>query len=176
MSQIVLAPVAGAVVVTLGASAAFGINSVTFLASAIALSGLSSPPTESGERGSSRAEIVEGIQIIRKSRLLATLAAVQGLAALSTAVSGVPPDKARDRTRQHRHVALGRSLRRPETRSWPSRRTIWPLSSQRSADREADCAQNIRPARQPIHPLTRQDVRLAAPAGVRFDGVRGGRH
>ncbi len=83
LSQIVLAPVAGAVVVTLGASAAFGINSVTFLASAIALSGLSSPPTDPVERDSRRAEIVEGIQIIRNSRLLATLAAVQGLAALS---------------------------------------------------------------------------------------------
>ena len=83
MSQIVLAPVAGFVVVTLGASVAFGINSVTFLASAIALSGLRSPATESVERGSRRAEIVEGIQIIRNSRLLGTLAAVQGLAALS---------------------------------------------------------------------------------------------
>lgn len=83
MSQIVLAPVAGAVVVTLGASAAFGINSVTFLASALALSGLSSPATEPVERDSRRAEIIEGIQIIRNSRLLATLAAVQGLAALS---------------------------------------------------------------------------------------------
>lgn len=83
MSQIVLAPVAGFVVVTLGASVAFGINSVTFLASAIALSGLISPATESVERGSRRAEIVEGLQIIRNSRLLSTLAAVQGLAALS---------------------------------------------------------------------------------------------
>ncbi len=83
LSQIVLAPLAGAVVVTLGASAAFGINSVTFLASAIALGGLRSPPIESVERGSRRAEIVEGIQIIRNSRLLGTLAAVQGLAALS---------------------------------------------------------------------------------------------
>jgi MFS family permease len=83
LSQIVLAPVAGAVVVTLGASAAFGINSVTFLASAIALSGLSGPPTEPPERRSRRAEIVEGIQIIRNSRLLGTLAAIQGLAALS---------------------------------------------------------------------------------------------
>ncbi len=83
MSQIVLAPVAGAVVVTLGASAAFGINSVTFLASAIALSGLRTPPTDPVERDSRRAEIVEGIQIIRNSRLLGTLAAVQGLAALS---------------------------------------------------------------------------------------------
>jgi len=83
LSQIVLAPLAGAVVVTLGASAAFGINSVTFIASAIALSGLRSPPIESVERGSRRAEIVEGIQIIRNSRLLGTLAAVQGLAALS---------------------------------------------------------------------------------------------
>ncbi|MBA3984624.1 MAG: MFS transporter, partial [Acidimicrobiia bacterium] len=83
LSQIVLAPVAGAVVVTLGASAAFGINSVTFLASAIALGGLSGPPTEPPERRSRRAEIVEGIQIIRNSRLLGTLAAIQGLAALS---------------------------------------------------------------------------------------------
>ncbi|CAN5574333.1 MFS transporter [soil metagenome] len=83
LSQIVLAPVAGAVVVTLGASVAFGINSVTFLASAIALSGLSGPPTEPPERRSRRAEIVEGIQIIRNSRLLGTLAAIQGLAALS---------------------------------------------------------------------------------------------
>jgi len=83
LSQIMLAPLAGAVVVTLGASAAFGINSVTFIASAIALGGLRSPPIESVERGSRRAEIVEGIQIIRNSRLLGTLAAVQGLAALS---------------------------------------------------------------------------------------------
>ena len=83
LSQIVLAPVAGAVVVTLGASAAFGINSVTFIASAIALSGLSGPPTEPPERRSRRAEIVAGIQIIRNSRLLGTLAAIQGLAALS---------------------------------------------------------------------------------------------
>ncbi|MEO6123064.1 MAG: MFS transporter [Ilumatobacteraceae bacterium] len=83
MSQIVLAPVAGFVVVTLGASAAFGINAATFLASAIALSGLSGPTTDPVERGSRRAEIVEGIAIIRNSRLLGTLAAVQGLAALS---------------------------------------------------------------------------------------------
>ncbi len=84
MSQIVLAPLAGAVVVTLGASVAFGLNSATFLVSAVSLSGLrvsdSSPRLE---RGSRRADIVDGIRIIRRNRLLGTIATVQGLAALS---------------------------------------------------------------------------------------------
>ncbi len=83
LSQIVLAPLAGAVVVALGAGTAFGINSVTFLLSAMALGGLVVPAAEPVERLARGAEIVQGIQIIRNSRLLSTLAIVQGLAALS---------------------------------------------------------------------------------------------
>lgn len=84
LSQIILAPVAGAVVVWAGASTAFTINAASFLISAAALAHLHVPPTTTTQQHQTRwAQIVEGMQVIRRSRFLSTLAAVQALAALS---------------------------------------------------------------------------------------------
>ncbi|MCA1694684.1 MAG: MFS transporter [Actinobacteria bacterium] len=78
-----LAPVAGLLVAWTGASTAFAINAGSFLISAVALTRLSAPPGASTLQESHWAQAVEGIRVIRQSRFLTTLAAVQALAALS---------------------------------------------------------------------------------------------
>lgn len=83
LSQIILAPVAGAVVAWAGASTAFAINAASFLVSAAALTGLQVPNRPRARTQSRWAEALEGVQVIRRSRFLATLASVQALAALS---------------------------------------------------------------------------------------------
>lgn len=83
LSQIVLAPVAGAVVAWAGASTAFAINAASFLVSAAALARLRVPNRPRTRTQSRWAEAFEGVQVIRRSRFLATLASVQALAALS---------------------------------------------------------------------------------------------
>ncbi|MGQ0520639.1 MAG: MFS transporter [Actinomycetota bacterium] len=83
LSQIVLAPVAGAVVAWAGAATAFAINAISFLVSAAALARLAVPPSAPIHHQGRWAQAVEGVSVIRRSRFLATLAAVQGLAALS---------------------------------------------------------------------------------------------
>jgi len=83
LSQIVLAPVAGAVVAWAGASTAFAINAGSFLISAAALTRLPVPTRPRARHESRWAQAVEGIQVIRRSRFLSTLASVQALAALS---------------------------------------------------------------------------------------------
>lgn len=83
ISQIALAPLAGALVAFAGPGPAFALNAVTFLISAAFLQGL--PRSGRGPAPSTRhlADIAEGLRTIRASRFLATLAGVQGLAALS---------------------------------------------------------------------------------------------
>jgi len=82
ISQIALAPLAGALVAFAGPGPAFAINAATFLVSAAFLRGLPESarvPTPTKRLG----DIAEGLRTIRSSRFLSTLAGVQGLAALS---------------------------------------------------------------------------------------------
>jgi MFS family permease len=83
ISQIALAPVAGLLVATAGAGPAFALNSVSFLVSAALLAGIRVPLTHAPPKQRHLADIREGFAYLRSSRLLTTLAAVQGLAALS---------------------------------------------------------------------------------------------
>ncbi|MGH9226243.1 MAG: MFS transporter [Acidimicrobiales bacterium] len=84
LSQIALAPVAGALVAFAGAGPAFAVNAASFLVSAAFLRRLPEPSTAATpSAGRSRADVAEGLRIIRRSRLLRPLAAVQALAALS---------------------------------------------------------------------------------------------
>ena len=83
LSQMVLAPVAGILVTTAGAGPAFALNALSFVLSALALSRvtISRPPPpgrERGERG-----LKSGWRIVRRRRLLSTLAGTHALAALS---------------------------------------------------------------------------------------------
>jgi len=83
LSQIALAPAAGAVVAFGGATPAFAINAASFALSAALLSRLELP--SAARRVATRRidEIKEGLRTIRRSRFLSTLAEVQALAALS---------------------------------------------------------------------------------------------
>lgn len=83
LSQVVLAPLAGALVAWAGASIAFAINAASFLASAGLLAGLAVPKVRPLPVRSRWAQATEGVQLIRRSRFLGTLALIQGLAALS---------------------------------------------------------------------------------------------
>lgn len=83
ISQIALAPVAGALFVVAGPGPAFAINAVSFVASAALLRGLpiGARPTPVLTRHLS--DVAEGLRTITASRFLRNLAGVQGLAALS---------------------------------------------------------------------------------------------
>ena len=83
LSQIVLAPAAGALVAYVGVGPAFAINGSSFLISAALLVGLRLPADVEGLAGRRLAELTEGLRAVRNSRLLSTLAGVQVLAALS---------------------------------------------------------------------------------------------
>ena len=83
LSQIALAPVAGALVAWAGPGPAFAVNAVSFAVSAVVLVGLPVPPRATREGRTRWAGAVAGIRVIRRSRFLSTLAAVQALAALS---------------------------------------------------------------------------------------------
>jgi MFS family permease len=89
VSQIALAPLAGGLVAVAGAGPAFALNAASFLVSALLLTGLSVPasavPPVAGADGLAGrvAGVRAGLAAVRASRLLATLAGVQALAALS---------------------------------------------------------------------------------------------
>ena len=83
LSQIVLAPAAGALVAFAGVGPAFALNGVSFLVSAAFLFGLRLPTRVAPTAGRRWAEVTEGLRAVRASRLLGTLASVQVLAALS---------------------------------------------------------------------------------------------
>lgn len=84
LSQIVLAPLAGGLVIVVGPGGAFGLNAVTFLLSAAVLRGLrlKEPPREVGRRRL-LADAREGAGLVAGDRLLRALAIGQLLAALS---------------------------------------------------------------------------------------------
>ncbi len=84
VSQIALAPLAGALVAAWGAGPAFYFNAVTFGFSALTLARLRLPrPPLPVPAGSQAGRVVEGIRLLAGDRLLRLLAIVQLLAALS---------------------------------------------------------------------------------------------
>jgi len=85
LSQIVLAPVAGAVVAFAGPGPAFALNAVSFFVSAALLARLRVPAAArpTAVRRSYRSEVREGLALMRRNPLLRALAQVQALAALS---------------------------------------------------------------------------------------------
>lgn len=83
ISQIALAPVAGALVAFAGPGPAFAINAATFLVSAAFLARLPIPERPPPVAAKHLDDVIEGLRAIRASRFLTVLAGVQGLAALS---------------------------------------------------------------------------------------------
>lgn len=83
ISQIALAPIAGAVVIIAGPGVAFALNAATFVVSALLLSRLVSSRHARPVPGKHLSDVAIGLRWIRSSRLLSVLAGVQGLAALS---------------------------------------------------------------------------------------------
>ncbi|MEJ7757832.1 MAG: MFS transporter [Nocardioidaceae bacterium] len=84
LSQIVLAPLAGLLVVSLGYGPAFAINAVSYASSAVLLRGLRVPGhPEKVQRRRLLAEAREGVAVLVHHRLLRALAVGQFLAALS---------------------------------------------------------------------------------------------
>ncbi len=83
MSQIALAPVAGALIAIAGPGPAFTINAVTFLVSAALLARLPIATRVDPISGTRRRDIADGLRAISSDRFLRVLAGVQGLAALS---------------------------------------------------------------------------------------------
>ena len=106
ISQIALAPAAGALVATAGAGPAFARNAVSFLASAALLSQLRLPARPPPAAQTRRlAEIAEGLRAVRDSRFLSTLAWVQALAALSAGATSALLVVLAER---HLHAGAGR--------------------------------------------------------------------
>lgn len=83
ISQIALAPLAGGLVAWAGPGAAFAVDAASFAVSALLLAGLRLPTAPAPPPTRRLAEVVEGLRAVRDSRLLRTLAVVQGLGALS---------------------------------------------------------------------------------------------
>jgi predicted MFS family arabinose efflux permease len=105
VSQIALAPLAGLLVATAGAGPAFGINAVSFLVSAAFLARIRihRVPAPAGRRHLT--DIRDGFAYLRASRLLTTLAAVQGVAALSAGATSALLVVLAER---HLHLGAGR--------------------------------------------------------------------
>jgi predicted MFS family arabinose efflux permease len=104
LSQIALAPLAGGLVTWAGPRTAFAVNAASFLVSAAILARLSVPALPPRPHESRRAQLIEGLQIIRRSRFHHTLATVQGLAALS---AGATSALLVVLAQQHLHVSPG---------------------------------------------------------------------
>ena len=85
LSQIAVAPLAGALVAVAGARPAFALNGASFVLSAALLSRLPDATAAPALALPRRrvADVLEGLSVIRHSRFLGTLAIVQALAALS---------------------------------------------------------------------------------------------
>lgn len=104
ISQITLAPAAGALVAIAGPGPAFAINAATFLASAGFVAHLPITAEVAAVSGKHVRDIADGLRAIRDSRFLRVLAGVQGLAALSAgATSALLVVLAED----HLHVGPG---------------------------------------------------------------------
>lgn len=105
ISQIALAPLAGALVAFAGAGPAFVLNAASFIISAALLWRLPEPANPSQAPRRRMADVAEGLRIIRGSRFLGTLAGVQALAALSAGATSALLVVLAER---HLHVGAGR--------------------------------------------------------------------
>ena len=83
VSQIALAPLAGALVGAAGARPAFAVNAASFVLSAVVLRGLPAVETDEAARESWRHQLAEGLRMVRGEPLVRILATVQLLGALS---------------------------------------------------------------------------------------------
>ena len=89
-TQVVLAPIAGGLIAAFGVGIAFAVNAASFLLSAAFLARLASGRSVADGAKPGRGAVREGITAVRSHRLLARLAVVQVLAALSAgATSGL---------------------------------------------------------------------------------------
>lgn len=89
-AQVVLAPLAGALIASVGVGAAFAVNALSYVASALCLAGLRAGRTPADVSVPGWRSAREGISAVRSHPLLARLAVVQVLASLSTgATSGL---------------------------------------------------------------------------------------
>lgn len=86
--QIVLAPLAGIVVATAGVQIAFGVNAASYLVSAVMLRRLSVGRSPAALEVGGWSAVAAGLREVRRRPLLARLAVVQVLAALSAGASG----------------------------------------------------------------------------------------
>jgi len=89
VAQIAFAPLAGALIAGVGVGAAFGLNALSFVVSGAVLAPLRAgrtPAATAGVRG--WRGMSEGLSVIKSSPLLARLAVVQPLAALSAGATG----------------------------------------------------------------------------------------
>lgn len=105
ISQIVLAPAAAALVALAGPGPAFTINAATFVVSAAFIVALPTVRQAARTAGRHLSDVAEGLRLIRNSRFLSTLAAVQGLAALSAGATSALLVVLADR---HLNVGAGR--------------------------------------------------------------------
>lgn len=105
VSQIALAPAAGALVAIAGAGPAFAINAASFLVSAALLVRLPVSARFAPASAKRLDQIVEGLRTVRDSRFLVTLAGVQALAALSAGATSALLVVLAER---HLHVGAGR--------------------------------------------------------------------
>ncbi len=88
--QIVLAPLAGLIVATWGVGVAFAVNAASYVGSALWLKGLTAARQPQGGTARGWTAVREGTRVVRNNALLARLAVVQVLAALSAgATSGL---------------------------------------------------------------------------------------
>lgn len=105
ISQVALAPAAGALVAVAGARPAFALDAGSFLVSAGLLAGLALPDRPATPGSPQLAQIAEGLRAVRASRLLVGLAVIQALAALSAGASSALLVVLAER---HLHVGAGR--------------------------------------------------------------------
>jgi predicted MFS family arabinose efflux permease len=105
VSQIALAPAAGGLVTLAGAGPVFAINAASFVVSAALLVGLQLPRTAAAASGRHIRHLPAGLQAVRRSRFLRTLAGVQALAALSAGATSALLVVLAER---HLHVGAGR--------------------------------------------------------------------
>lgn len=90
LAQILLAPLAGALIAWAGVGAAFALNALSYLVSALVLRGLDVAARPAAIPAGGWAAVRAGLDVVRRSPLLSRLAIVQVLASLSAgATSGL---------------------------------------------------------------------------------------